>query len=128
MHELSLAQSLLEQLLELAGKHQAARVTRVVVTLGPFSGIVQDSFAFGFNILKAERPATRDAVLDMETPDPEYICLECNKVALIPFPRQSERLDLARHGLAARKCPWCGSNRLSPQGGTELILNQVEME
>ncbi len=128
MHELSLAQSLIDQLLELAGEHQAVRINRVVVTLGPFSGIVQDSFAFGFNILKAERPATRDAVLEMETPDPEYSCVECNTLSVIPFPRQSERLELARCGLAARKCPWCGSNRLSSRGGTELILNQVEME
>jgi len=128
MHELSLARSLIEQILALAAEHRARRVNRVVVTLGPFSGVVRDSFEFGFNILKQEQEPVREAVLELETPDPEYVCRDCDKVAVIPFPRQSERLELARCGLAAKKCPWCGSNRLSPRGGTELILNQLEME
>lgn len=128
MHELSLAQSLIEQLLTLAQAHEASRITRVVVTLGPFSGVVRDSFAFGFSVLQKEHEPTSDAVLDLETPDPEYVCLDCGKTAIIPFPQQSDRLELARCGLSAKKCPWCGSARLSPKGGTELILNQVEME
>lgn len=128
MHEMSLAQSLIEQILALASEHEAQRVNRVVVTLGPFSGVVRDSFEFGFNILKKDHHKARNAVLELETPDPEYVCLDCKKVAVIPFPKQSERLELARYGLAAKKCPWCGSSRLSPKGGTELILNQLEME
>lgn len=128
MHEMSLAQSLIEQILALASEHEAQRVNRVVVTLGPFSGVVRDSFEFGFNILKNDHEKVREALLELETPDPEYVCLDCKKVAVIPFPKQSDRLELARCGLAAKKCPWCGSNRLSPKGGTELILNQLEME
>jgi len=125
MHELSLAQSLIAQILALAAEHEARKVNRVVVTLGPFSGVVRDSFEFGFSILKEEHEPVRDARLELETPDPEYRCLDCEKV--IPFPRQSDPLELAC-GLTAKKCPWCGSNRLSPKGGTELILKQLEME
>ena len=128
MHELSLAQSLLSQILALAEEHGAQRIDRVVVTLGPFSGVVRDSFEFGFDILKQEQEATKATVLVLETPDPEYACLDCDKVAVIPFPRQSERLELTRCGLATKKCPWCGSGRLVARGGTELILNQLEME
>jgi hydrogenase nickel incorporation protein HypA/HybF len=128
MHELSLAQSLIDQLLDLVREHRAERVNRVVVTLGPFSGIVRDSFEFGFNCLKQSHRATDQAVLILETPDPEYSCLDCARVAILPFPQQSERLEMAYCDPAAKKCPWCGSNRLSPQGGTELILNQLEME
>jgi len=128
MHELSLAQSLIEQLLDLAKEHQAERITRVTVTLGPFSGIVRDSFEFGFDNLKQSQDATRKAVLKLETPDPVYICLDCGKVAVIPFSSENDRLESVRLGPFAKKCPWCCSNRLSPKGGTELILNQVEME
>ncbi len=128
MHEMSLAQSLIEQLLALAEEHEATQVTRVVVTLGPFSGIVRDSFEFGFGILKESERIIAQAQLDIEAPDPEYVCLDCEKVSVIPFPAQSERLEVARFGLSAKKCPWCDSPRLSPKGGTELILNQVEME
>jgi len=128
MHELSLAQSLITQILALAAEHQARKVNRVVVILGPFSGVVRDSFEFGFSILKKEQEPVRDARLELETPDPEYRCLGCDKVAGIPFSGQSDRLDLACFGLPAKQCPWCGSNRLSPEGGVELILKQLEME
>lgn len=128
MHELSLAQSLIDQLLDLVREHRAERVNRVVVILGPFSGIVRDSFEFGFDCLKQSHQATDQAVLVLETSDPEYHCLDCAKVAIIPFPQQDERLEMALCHQAAKKCPWCGSNRLSPQGGTELLLNQLEME
>ncbi|MCL2459271.1 MAG: hydrogenase maturation nickel metallochaperone HypA [Desulfobulbus sp.] len=128
MHELSLAQSLITQILALAAEHGARRVSRVVVTLGPFSGVVRDSFEFGFSILKEEQEPVRDARLELETSDPEYRCLDCEKVAVIPFFRQIDRLEMVHSGLTAKKCPWCGSNRLSPIGGTELILNQLEME
>jgi hydrogenase nickel incorporation protein HypA/HybF len=128
MHELSLAQSLIEQLLHLAQEHKAERITRVAVTLGPFSGIVRDSFEFGFNIIKESDVVTREALLELITPDPEYTCLDCGTVAVIPFSLQTDRLESVLLGPAAKHCSGCGSNRLSPQGGTELILNQVEME
>jgi hydrogenase nickel incorporation protein HypA/HybF len=128
MHELSLAQSLLDQLLDLAREHRAERITRVAVTIGPFSGIVRDSFEFGFNILKDSQPPTSSAVLEVETPDPVYICLDCNKISVIPFAQPGQSAELVLGGPYPKKCPWCCLNRLSPKGGTELILNQVEME
>nr|WP_320012143.1 hydrogenase maturation nickel metallochaperone HypA [uncultured Desulfobulbus sp.] len=128
MHELSLAQSLLDQLVTLAREHNAEHVTRLSVTIGPFSGIVRDSFEFGFNILKDAQPLTKDAVMVVETPDPVYTCLDCNKVSVIPFAQPGEATEMNLGGGYPKKCPWCCQNRLSPKGGTELILNQVEME
>lgn len=128
MHELSLAQSLLDQLLGLAKEHQAERITRVSVTIGPFSGIVRDSFEFGFNILKDSLLQTKEAVLEVDTPDPVYVCLDCDKVSIIPFAQPGESPEQVLGGPYPKKCPWCCLNRLSPKGGTELILNQVEME
>lgn len=128
MHELSLAQSLLEQLLGLAKEHQAERITRITVTLGPFSGVVRDSFEFGFDNLKQSQDATRKTILVLETPDPVYICLDCDKVSVIPFAAPNASLERTFSSLYPKKCPWCCSNRLSPKDGTELILNQVEME
>ena len=128
MHELSLAQSLIDQLLGLAKEHKADRITKVLVTLGPFSGVVRDSFEFGFDVLKKAHPLTREAVLELETPDPVYLCLDCGKVSVIPFSRQGDLLDVHSFSPYPKKCPWCCLNRLSPKGGNELILNHVEME
>ena len=52
MHEMSLAQGLIEELSVLASKNKALRIVQVRVVLGPFSGVVADSFSFGFNVLK----------------------------------------------------------------------------
>jgi len=128
MHELSLAQSLIDQLLTLARENQATQVNRVLVTLGPFSGIVRDSFEFGFNALKASHALTRRAVLELETPDPVYICLDCERVSVIPFATATDQMEMGPGHPYPKKCPWCCLTRLSPKGGTELILNQVEME
>jgi len=128
MHELSLAQSLIDQLLVLARENQAKQVNRVLVTLGPFSGIVRDSFEFGFNALKASHAVTRKALLELETPDPVYICLDCERVAVIPFATANDQMEMGPSYPYPKKCPWCCLTRLSPKGGTELILNQVEME
>ncbi|NLX18963.1 MAG: hydrogenase maturation nickel metallochaperone HypA, partial [Desulfobulbus sp.] len=43
MHEMSLAQNLIDQILVLAKEHEVGQVNRVVVVLGPFSGVVRDS-------------------------------------------------------------------------------------
>ena len=68
MHELSLAQGLLSQLHDLAARHQARRIIRIRVEIGPLSGIVVDSFKFGFSCLSAESPLTKDARLDITIP------------------------------------------------------------
>ena len=128
MHELSLAHSLIDQILDLAAEHQASRVLRVRVTLGPFSGVVRDSFEFGFNVLKKEQAQTADALLDLETPDPTYVCLDCARVSVIPFALPGESAELLSPSPFPKKCPGCSGRQLSPKGGTELILNQLEME
>ncbi|PID72397.1 MAG: hydrogenase accessory protein HypA [Desulfobulbus propionicus] len=128
MHELSLAQNLMDQLLELAREHGATKITRVDVLIGPFSGIVTDSFGFGFNVLKNDQPVTAEAELVLETPDPKYRCLDCHTLT---SPGCEQHAEDHMPGVAPHKvtvCNNCGSSRLSPQGGTELILKQLEME
>ena len=62
MHEMSLAQGMIRQVLALAQKHQAGRIASITVLLGPFSGVVAESFAFGFEVLKKEEPCLAGAV------------------------------------------------------------------
>jgi len=47
MHEFSLAQGLVNQLLALAGQHHSRKICTVRVEIGSLAGIVADSFAFG---------------------------------------------------------------------------------
>ena len=115
MHELSLAQGLLRQVSALAEEHGARRVLRVRVAIGPLSGVVVDSFAFGFEALSGDSPVTRDASLELETPLPTYVCMKCGT---------------NHEACAARPeaCRQCQGDCLMPRGGDDILLVQVEME
>lgn len=128
MHELSLAQSLIDQLLELADEHGADRITSLSVAIGPFSGIVADSFSFGFNALKEEHQRTNEAVLMLELPEPQYQCRACQTITTIALQSSDVHLGAASQHSDDKQCRKCSSTNLSPIGGTELILKQIEME
>ncbi len=69
MHELSLAQGLLDQLAALARQHRASRIVRVEVAIGRQAGIVVDSFVFGFNAIRTTLEVTREATLVVTATD-----------------------------------------------------------
>jgi len=114
MHEISLVQGLLKQLGELAGQHQSKAISKVRVEIGPLSGIVIDSFQFGFDVLAAEQELTSKALLEIVSPPIQYKCCYCGHVCL----NQPGVPD---------SCPQCDHHLLVPEGGDGLILLQVEM-
>ena len=124
MHELSLASGLIDQLQLLATEHRAKKITKATVVIGPFSGIVADSFSFGFDALKQEQELTAEASLIIEQPAPEFSCLHCGKI----FSQQQSGDAAASRIFAGTPCPHCGSHHCTAKGGDELILKQLEME
>lgn len=74
MHELSLAQGLLDQLGGLAVEHGATKIITVYVEIGTEAGIVADSFSFGFDAVKTTNRLTENAVLEINrVPGPDLI-------------------------------------------------------
>lgn len=114
MHEFSLAQGLIKQLRELAAQHGSEKIISIRVDIGRLSGIVIDSFSFGFEVLARENRLTEVATLEITEIDPAYRCCDCG--------------DALPSGGPDSPCPHCGSIKLIPVGGDELILTQVEME
>lgn len=115
MHEISLVQGLLKQLAELAKQNNMTKVLTVTMKIGPLSGVVEDSFRFGYEILSAEDDLVREAKLIIETTPVTYRCAECNNT--------EQSTSTKPDG-----CPKCGDLFLIPEGGDELILQTVEME
>ncbi len=115
MHEISLVEGLLHQLRELAVAHQAGKVIKVIMEVGPLSGVVADSFRFGFDILSADDDLVRGAELVLEIPPVSYRCSDCG------------HMEIAT-GEKPEQCAKCGELFLTAQGGDDLILRQVEME
>jgi hydrogenase nickel insertion protein HypA len=115
MHEISLVQGLFQQLAELAEKNNMTRVVTITMEIGPLSGVVEDSFRFGFDILSKEDELIRDAELILNTTAVIYRCSECGATQH----STGERPD---------NCTMCGEVFLLAEGGDELILQKVEME
>jgi len=114
MHEMSLVQGLLDQLHALANQHQKTKVICLSMEIGPFSGVVIDSFQFGFDILAKEYPLTEDAEMKIICPTASYHCCGCGKTI-----KTEQRPE---------SCPSCSETLFSPEGSDDLILLQVEME
>ncbi len=114
MHEMSLVQGLLTQLKDLAIEHNKSKVISVSMEIGPLSGVVIDSFQFGFDILAKDEPLTKDAKLIIESPPAIYRCFGCGmEIEAVVRPES---------------CPDCSETLFTPEGGDGLILRQVEME
>ncbi len=115
MHEISLVQNLFQQIRQLAAEHNATKIHSVTMEIGPFCGVVVDSFQFGFDILSADDDLLRGAKLIIETPEVSFTCSGCKHLETV----KGEVLDA---------CPECGDTFLLPNGGEDLLLRQVEME
>ncbi len=115
MHEVSLVEGLFAQLQELATENKATKVISVTMEIGPHCGVVVDSFQFAFDILSADDQLLRGAKLIIRVPPVSYKCTNCSH----------EEVTV---GSKPEECPACGELLLIPDGGTDLILSQVEME
>lgn len=115
MHEISLVQGLLQQLHDIAAQHKTSKVRKVTMVIGPLSGVVVDSFKFGFDILTKEDELVKDAELEIVIPEVAYRCSNCSVVQ-------------KTSGERPERCGSCGDNLLIAEEGNDLILQQVEME
>ncbi|MBW1634921.1 MAG: hydrogenase maturation nickel metallochaperone HypA [Deltaproteobacteria bacterium] len=115
MHEISLVQGLFHQLEKLARENNGDKIISVTMEIGPLSGIVIDSFRFGFDVLSADNDLIRGAELIIEVPPATYTCVQCGHKETTSDSRPD-------------KCIKCGDLFLIPTGGEDLILNRIEME
>lgn len=110
MHELSVCQALLEQVEDLARRHGVAEVQRIVVQIGPLSGVDPALLSEAFAV--SRRGCTTSTKLDLEEAPVRVRCLECG----------SESAASANRLL----CAACGTYRTRLLSGEELLLRRVE--
>lgn len=113
MHELSLAQSLMDQVLSAARAQSATRVLRVVVVIGPYSGVEKTAFEFAFP-LAAEGTPAEGAELIIENASATIECTLCHASG------PADPVQLA--------CPRCGSDRVDIKGGHDFVVREIELE
>jgi len=114
MHEMSLVQGLIDQLVSLAAEHDKNKILTVTVDIGPLSGVAIDSFQFAFDILSKENSLTNGASLTIINSPATFRCVQCGYEE-----SASVRPD---------QCLKCKESLLIPEGGDAITLNQVELE
>lgn len=114
MHELSIAQSIVESAREHAAPHAGRRVLRVGVRVGDISGVNADALDFCFG-MTTKGTELEGATLDLERVAVTYRCDECG----------NEFVVTACFSVA---CPRCASNRTVMTAGDELALSYLELE
>lgn len=112
MHELSVCQALLAQVSEVARTHGAHAVSRIVVRIGPLSGVEPALLAQAFPLARAGSLAA-EAGLDIEAAPVRVRCGRCGA-----------ETEAAANRLL---CAACGDYHTTLIAGDELLLVKVEL-
>lgn len=113
MHELSVCQALVQQLKDIALREDAARIIKVVVQIGPLSGVEAQLLLHAYPIASAGTVAD-DAELIVESLPIRVRCGSCGAES-----------DATTNRLV---CGVCGDYHTQMLSGDELLLAQVEFE
>lgn len=113
MHELSIAQSIVDSTREQAAQHGARRVLRIGVRVGEISGVNADALEFCFGM------TTRDTELDGAT-------LELERIP-VRFACGACGAEFAAADFTVA-CPSCGSSESRMVSGDELAISYLELE
>ncbi len=112
MHELSLAQDMVEQICLAAARENAVRIERIVMAVGAYSGVDCEAFEFAFPFA-AEGTLAEGSELVIELVAAKAVCRDC-RAEFKPAP-------------ACLLCEKCGSDNITLQGGRELLIRSVEL-
>ncbi|SDE91080.1 Hydrogenase maturation factor HybF [Sporomusa acidovorans DSM 3132] len=113
MHELAIAQGILDIALRTASCHKATKVTKIKVLIGELAGIVPEALEFGFDALRAGSMAA-EACLSIRMVPLTGRCRECGAQSCIDK--------------YCFTCASCGSYALEILTGRELKVESVEVE
>jgi hydrogenase nickel incorporation protein HypA/HybF len=114
MHELSIAEALIEQVgaeLDRSGQH--GRVKRIELAVGWLSGVHCGALAFAFELL-APGTVVEGAALSIRQPPAISHCRQCGAETEI--------------GEMIADCPKCHSPEIAIDKGRELLLEGIDLE
>lgn len=112
MHELSVCLALLEQVEQVAKEHRATRVERILLQIGPLSGVEPALLESAFPLAAAGTVAA-DARFEIETIPVRVRCKDCGAETVA----QANRL----------LCGGCGGYHTTLLSGKELLLANLEL-
>ena len=112
MHELSLAQSILDIVTREARLHGVPEISAVNISVGKFTHVLPSSLRFCFDLIK-EDTAARRAELVIKQVALKTLCQDCGREFLLEEPEFI--------------CPLCGGERVRIMQGQELMIDSIEV-
>ncbi len=113
MHEMSLAEGVIQIVEENATRQGFTRVKEIRLEIGALSGVEIEAMRFCMEAVLRNSLAEGAAVIFEATPGRGW-CLQCGDTVEI-----RERYDA---------CPQCGSYQVQPTGGTEMRVKDLLVE
>lgn len=113
MHELSIAESLLEIVEKTAAEHGATRVRRLRIVIGALGNVIPDALEFAFEVA-GRGTVAEGAALEIV---PVAVAVRCNACKA-----ETEVEDMAF------LCLKCGSVDVDVVRGNELYLDSIEVD
>jgi hydrogenase nickel incorporation protein HypA/HybF len=113
MHELSIANSILEAAQTEAQMRGAMHLTKISVRIGELAGVDPDALSFSFHALVKDTDL-EDCALEIDFVPIRHECQSCGERFVV---RNFET-----------RCPKCGAERTTFVSGDELEFAHLEME
>ena len=113
MHEMGIAQNILDIALNAAKQEGAIKISRINLVAGELRGLVPMQLSFCFSIVAKDTIAS-GAYLNVEEVPVSGHCNDCSADFSI---KEYEYV-----------CPKCGSAKIQLTGGTELSIKDIEIE
>lgn len=114
MHELSIAQSLVEMAVRSLAHVRVQRVVEVRVAIGALSGVAAEALLFAYDVVTEGTPLAGSTLVIRHVPA-IIRCANCQRDATVDD----------EHWLS---CPTCGTPSGDLRGGRELDLESLEVE
>lgn len=113
MHEISVAQSIIDVAAASLKEHSFRRVVSVSLKIGPISGVDPEALRFAMGVVTEGTPLA-GAELVIETPPVRFRCSDC------AHEFSAEEVQFS--------CPSCGGTRIKLVSGDELEIVNLEVE
>lgn len=113
MHEMSLAEGMLQLIEDAAGRENATRVSAVYVEIGQLASVEIEALRFCFDAVVRDSVADGARLEILAVPGVGW-CMDCDRSVAM-----SEKLG---------GCPLCGGYRVQVTGGTEMRVKELEIE
>lgn len=112
MHEMSLAEGVLQLIEDAARQQEFAKVTTVWLEIGQLSGVEVEAMKFCFDAVTRDSIAAGARLEIIALPGTGW-CMQC-----------SMSVPMAE---VFGECPQCGSHQMQVTGGTEMRVKELEV-